>query len=197
MRAAWALAFGLAVMVLSMRATAQIALEPQVGWNEGVHGHLDQGMFIRGTSIGPVLSGSWYVGSWSDSSRTRRFGMSLWTQRVKILRITDSPSDETRYHLTAVQGIFERAPLRGTLADLVLQLSIGVAWRTRAPDESGDWPLLLGAFSLGVKTIFPVAPSASITLCARGNLISADASTAYPFKSGTMFLAGVEIYGHP
>ncbi len=185
--------------LIPAQAHAQVALEPVLGWSQGVHGGLDRRPDANGARVGPVFGVGWRAGSWREEARYRRFGINLTTQQVKIFGV-GSLRETLRYRLTCLQASFERAPWRGRLGALVTDLGLGFAWLPRpGSNPGGDWdtssvlPRFV-ALSLEGRAVMPIYGPISLTLGARGNLLSHRAAATYPFKSGVMLLAGVEYF---
>jgi len=171
-----------------------------VGWNLGIHdlGSLDS---LSDHDVDAVLFGAVYSDDFQAASHRSRFGVELATQGVQA-KTAGERIVRWRYRATMLQVAWERAVLRGRAGAVALGVGTGPAWFAADDDQApgpdgGDWfdppdfgwvvtPRLRGQ----VRLVGPFA----LVLDVRGHVYTRDAAASYPFKSGVVFLAGIQFF---
>lgn len=183
------------------RSCGQVAFDPSIGWSLGVRENVEIRESVLDTRPGPVFALGLFVGGFRQEERLFRFGVNVTRQQVTTSAdLEDGYS--WRYHHTSVQLALEFAVRRNASADVLLEFGVGPSWTTSESvdgmlDDGNGWSNICGTLSPGVRVIVPVSGLLSFTVSARGNFYTDDAADTSPFKSGVMFLAGIELFAVP
>lgn len=134
-----------------------------------------------------------------DDARTR------WGVLVRYARMRVRPHDEdgfyTDYGSTIIQGSFDHLVARWSRADLALGVALGPSFITDHHEYYGDscdtafcdMPEMSWVLSPGAQLTVPVTSQISLLLRARGTIYLAHGTDTYPYLSGFVVSAGIEL----
>lgn len=190
----------LVLLLIPFSAWAQAGLGLEIGYNDGIHSHLDSRDYVIDAQVRPIYSLGLFNGHFGEEGRTARWGLRYANQLVKTIP-REGPGYASKWRSQIFQIETERLIVAGQGAQIVLGTGFGFVARSHSNENEGwnycDSPFCnLPDFNWLVtpkaRLLVPVIDGLALSAEVRANLHVSNASDTYPYKSGLAFMVGVE-----
>jgi hypothetical protein len=179
---------------------AQASLGFDIGYNNGIHSHLEDRDWVVDSEVKPVLSVSLFNGHFGEEGRNLRYGLRYTHQLVRTIP-QEGPGYAHKWRSSIFQLETERLITEGSFGQVVVGAGVGFVSRSNSNENEGwnscdtafcNFPDFNWVFSPKARVLVPVIEGLALSTEIRANFHLSEASETYPYKTGLAFLVGFE-----